>query len=331
MQRSSRSMPDINMVDAINMALRQEMDKDASVMILGEDVGKEGGVFRVTAGLQKKFGKQRVVDTPLSESGIIGTSIGLSAYGMKPVAEVQFSGFLYPGFDQLISHAARLRTRSRGRFSCPMVVRTPYSGGIRALEHHSESMEAIYAHTPGLKMVIPSTPYDAKGLLIAAIRDPDPVVFFEPKRIYRAIKQDVPTKEYVVPLGKAEVKQEGKDVTLIAYGAMVRECEKAADVLKKERINCEVVDVRSMFPFDSETIVTSVKKTGRAVIVHEAPRFCGMGAEISAVIHEQALYSLEAPVERVTGYDTPMPLYMNEMKYLPGVDRIFHGVKKVMG
>ena len=323
-------MPELNMVEAINLALHQEMEKDEKTIVLGEDVGKEGGVFRVTVGLQKKFGEARVIDTPLSESGIIGTSIGMAVNGLRPVAEIQFDGFVHPAFDQLISHAARIRTRSRGRFSCPLVLRFPYGGGIRALEHHSDSLEAFYVHSPGLKVVIPSTPYDAKGLLISSIRDPDPVVFMEPKRIYRAIRQEVPNEEYSIPLGKADVRRSGSDVTIICYGAMVREAEKAADELKNERVSCEIIDLRTLFPFDADAIVNSVKKTGRAVVVQEAPRTCGMAAEISAIINERALLTLEAPVERVTGFDTIMPLYMLENEYLPDPFRIKLAAKKVM-
>jgi pyruvate dehydrogenase E1 component beta subunit len=254
----------------------------------------------------------------------------MAVYGLRPVAEIQFDGFVHPAFDQLISHASRLRTRTRGRFTCPLVVRFPYGGGIRALEHHSDSFEALYVHTPGLKVVIPSTPYDAKGLLISALRDPDPVIFMEPKRIYRAIKQEVPTDEYTVPLGKADIRRSGSDVTLICYGALVREAEKAADALASERISCEILDLRTVSPMDRDAILTSVKKTGRCVVVHEAPRTAGLGAEISALIMEKVLLDLKAPVERVTGFDTVMPLYRLEAEYLPDSFRIIQGVKKVM-
>tara|TARA_Y100000310_G_scaffold336884_1_gene422559 strand:+ start:3219 stop:4196 length:978 start_codon:yes stop_codon:yes gene_type:complete len=323
-------MPRINMVDAINLALSQEMQKDKRVMLLGEDVGKEGGVFRVTKGLQKKFGKDRVVDTPLAESGIIGTSIGLAVNGFRPVAEIQFSGFIYPAFNQIISHASRLRNRSRGRFTCPLVIRAPYSGGIRALEHHSESMEALYAHIPGLKVVIPSTPSDAKGLLLSSLRDPDPVLFLEPKRLYRAIKEEVSTKEVVIPLGKANVVQEGSDVTLVAWGAMVRECQKAVELLKDKEVSLEIIDLRTISPLDTETIVTSVNKTGRLIIVHEAPKSCGLGAEISARVNEKSILHLKSPIIRVTGFDTIFPLYQNEMKYLPSPERIVSAIHEVM-
>ena len=323
-------MPELNMVEAINLALHQEMEKDKNVVVLGEDVGKEGGVFRVTVGLQQKFGEKRVIDTPLAESAIVGTSIGMAVYGLKPVAEIHFDGFVHPAFDQLISHAARIRTRSRGRYTCPLVVRFPYGGGIRALEHHSDSFEALYVHIPGLKVVIPSTPYDAKGLLISAIRDPDPVIFMEPKRIYRAIRQEVPVEEYTIPLGKAEIRRQGSDITIICYGAMVREAEKTAEALQSKRISCEIIDLRTLFPLDTPAIISSVKKTGRAVVVHEAPRTAGLGAEIYALIMERALLSLQAPVERVTGFDTIMPLYTLENEYLPNPTKIQAAVEKVM-
>ena len=318
----------LNMVEAINLALKQEMKKDKDVLVLGEDVGIDGGVFRVTEGLLKLYGEKRVIDTPLSESGIIGISIGMAVYGLKPVAEVQFSGFMYPGFDQLISHASRIRNRSRGRFSCPMVVRTPYSGGIKALEHHSESMEALYVHTPGLKVVIPSGPYDAKGLLISAIRDPDPVIFLEPTRVYRAIKEDVPEKEYALPLGKCNLVKAGNEITVVSYGAMMKLVLEAVE--KLENVSAEVIDVRTLSPLDDETIINSVKKTGRCVVVNEGPRSCGFAAEIIARINEKALLSLEAPVKRITGYDTIIPLAKLEDKYLPSVKRIMHGIEEVL-
>lgn len=316
----------MNMVQAINAALDHEMGIDDSIVLLGEDIGDNGGVFRVTDGLKKKY-PDRVFDTPLAELGIIGASVGMAALGMKPVAEIQFSGFLYGGFDQLISHASRLRTRTRGTLSCPMVVRTPYGGGIRALEHHSESMEAIYAHTPGLKVVIPSRPYDAKGLLLSSIRDPDPVVFMEPKRVYRAIKEDVPDEHYEIPLGKANVVQEGEDITLITHGSMLRTCLQATSDMEE---SIEVVDLRTIYPLDTKTIISSVKKTGRCVVVHEAPKTCGIGAEIIARINENALTSLEAPVRRVTGFDTIFPLYKMEEKYLPDNLRIRTAIKEVL-
>jgi pyruvate dehydrogenase E1 component beta subunit len=319
-----------NMVEAINRGLMEEMERDPSVMVLGEDVGKEGGVFRVTDGLQSKFGAQRVVDTPLAESGIVGVALGLAVKGFRPVAELQFMGFLPPALDQLISHISRIRNRSRGRYTCPMVIRMPYGGGIHAPEHHSESMEAMLAHIPGIKVVIPSTPHDAKGLIVSAIRDPDPVVFCEPKRIYRAIKEEVPDKEYTVPIGEASVVREGDDVTVISWGAMVREALRAAEMVQEKGINAEVIDLRTISPMDDETVMASVKKTGRAVIVHEAARTCGLGAEIIARINEKAILSLEAPVERVTGFDTVFPLYKMEHHYLPNPERVVKGIRKVM-
>ena len=320
-------MDKLNIVEALNLALQQEMSKDKDVVVLGEDVGVDGGVFRVTEGLFKKF-PTRVFDTPLAESGIIGASIGMAVYGLKPVAEVQFSGFMYPGFDQLISHASRIRTRSRGRYSCPIVIRTPCGGGIRALEHHSESTEAIFIHTPGLKVVEPSNPYDAKGLLISSIRDPDPVIFFEPMRVYRAIKQEVPEEEYTIELGKASIVKEGNDLTVITWGAMVRDVLKINEEIKN-KYDLEIIDLRTLSPFDIDTIINSVKKTGRAIIVHEAPKTLGLGAEIVAQINEKALLSLEAPVFRVTGFDTIFPLAKLENYYLP-TNRIKKNIEKVM-
>jgi pyruvate dehydrogenase E1 component beta subunit len=319
-----------NMVEAINTGLMEEMERDPSVMVLGEDVGKEGGVFRVTDGLQAKFGPKRAVDTPLAESGIVGVALGLAVKGFRPVAELQFMGFLPPAMDQIISHISRIRNRSRGRYTSPMVIRMPYGGGIHAPEHHSESIEAMLAHIPGIKVVIPSTPYDAKGLIVSAIRDPDPVVFCEPKRIYRAVKEEVPDGEYTVPIGEAKVIRDGDDVTVISWGAMVREALRAAEMIKDEGVNAEVIDLRTVSPLDDETILTSVRKTGRVAIVHEAVKTCGLGAEIIARINEKALLYLEAPVERVTGFDTVFPLYKLENHYLPGPDRILRGIRKVM-
>ena len=323
------SLQVMNIVQAINLGLKQEMARDKKVIVLGEDVGIDGGVFRVTDGLYKKFGPERVIDTPLAESAIVGTSIGLAVGGMKPVAEIQFDGFMYSALDQLISHASRIRTRTRGRFSCQMVLRAPYSGGVKALEHHSESPETYFIHTPGLKVVIPSTPYDAKGLIVSAIRDPDPVIFLEPKKLYRSVKQQVPTEEFTVPLGKANVFREGTDVTLITYGAMMRPTIDAAEAVK-EKISCEVVDLRTLKPLDNQTIFESVKKTGRAVIIQEAPRTCGFAAEISARITENILRNLKAPVERVTGFDTVMPLSKLENYYLPDTKRIAKAIEKVV-
>jgi len=319
-----------NMVEAINRGLMEEMERDPSVMVLGEDVGKEGGVFRVTEGLQAKFGPERVVDTPLAESAIVGTAFGLAVKGLRPVAEIQFEGFLAPAMDQIMSHISRIRTRSRGRFTCPMVIRSPWGGGIRAPEHHSESPEAIFAHTPGIKVVIPSTPYDAKGLIVSAIRDPDPVLFFEPKRIYRAIKEEVPDGEYTIPIGQAKVIREGSDVTVISWGAMLREVLRTAEMIDKEGVKVEVIDLRTISPMDETTFLESVRRTGRAVVVHEAPRTCGLGAEIIARINEKALLSLAAPVERVTGFDTIVPLMKLESHYLPSPERILRGIRKVM-
>ena len=321
----------LTMVGALNLALKQEMARDSSVLCFGEDVGLEGGVFRVTEGLQKLYGPNRCFDTPLAESGIIGTAIGLAVNGMKPVCEIQFSGFMFEAYPQLMNHAARMRNRSRGRFTVPMVLRTPSCGGIHALEHHSESEEAIFVHTPGLKVVIPSTPFDAKGLLVASIRDPDPVIFMEPKRIYRAFKQEVPEEDYYIPLGKAAVIQGGSNITLIAWGAMVRECQKASIEAQKLGISCEIIDLRTISPWDKETVIKSVQKTGRALIAHEAPHTLGMGAEISATLHENLFHSLKAPVERVTGFDSIMPLLKGEDLYLVDQFRILQGIKKVMG
>jgi len=322
-------MTKMNMVEALNLALKQEMEKDKDVMILGEDVGVDGGVFRVTDGLQKIFGEDRVVDTPLAESGIVGAAAGLAMYGFKPVAEMQFSGFMYVAFNQILNHVARMRNRSRGQFTCPLVIRAPFSGGIRALEHHSESMEALYAHIPGLKVVIPSGPYQAKGLLTSAIRDPDPVLFLEPKRVYRALKDEVPENDYTIPIGKANVVKQGNDVTIITYGAMFWITQKALTQLGN-KYDVELIDLRTISPMDTEAIINSVKKTGRCVVVHEAPRSCGVGAEIVAQINEKAIFSLEAPVERVTGFDTIMPLYKNEQNYLPSEERIIKAIEKVM-
>ncbi len=296
-------------------------------MVLGEDVGKNGGVFRATEGLWQKFGENRVVDTPLAESGIVGVSVGLAVNGFKPVAEIQFDGFLPPAFDQVISHASRIRNRSRGRFHVPLVIRAPYGGGIHAPEHHSESPETFFVHTPGIKVVIPSTPYDAKGLLVSAIRDPDPVIFFEPKKIYRAFRQEVPEQSYTIPLGKARIVREGTDLTLLAWGAQVRTAEQAAE---KSGVSCEVIDLRTLSPMDTETILSSVKETGRCVVVQEAPRTCGLAAEVSARITENGILSLKAPVARVTGFDTAMPLAKLENFYLPSVERVVQAIQKTM-
>jgi len=323
-------MPKLNMVEAINLALREELERDSRVVILGEDVGKEGGVFRVTDGLQQKFGGDRVVDTPLAELGIVAVAFGMAVYGIRPIAEIQFEGFLYPCLDQINNHIGRIRNRSRGRFTCPLVIRVPYGGGIHAPEHHSDSPEAILAHIPGIKVVIPATPFEAKGLVLSSIRDPDPVIFMEPKRIYRAIREEVPEGDYTIPLGKARLVQEGKDVTVVAWGAMVREALNAAEQLKGEKTDLEIIDLRTISPIDVETIITSIRKTGRGVIVHEAPKTCGLGAEIIALINEKAFLSLQAPIERVTGFDIPVPLMKMEHYYLPNPKRIVMAVKKVM-
>jgi pyruvate dehydrogenase E1 component beta subunit len=319
----------MNIVQALNQALMQEMEKDKSVILMGEDVGKDGGVFRVTEGLWTKFGDNRVIDTPLAESGIVGTAIGLSITGMKPVCEIQFDGFTPPIFNQLYSHATRMRNRTRGKYTTHIVVRFPYGGGVRALEHHSESPEVFFVHMPGIKVVVPATPYDAKGLLISAIRDPDPVIFMEPKKMYRAIKEDVPEESYTVPIGKAKTVQEGKDLTIFSYGAMLHTSLEAAKVVKS-KYSIEVVDLRTLSPLDIPAIEDSVKKTGRVVIVHEAPKSCGLGAEIAAIINERKLLYLEAPIQRVTGFDTIIPLPKLEQYYFPNVERVTRAIEKVM-
>ena len=320
----STQSQNLTLVQAVRDGLKSEMERNDDVLVLGEDVGQNGGVFRATEGLLEAFGEDRVIDTPLAESGIVGTAIGMAAYGFRPVPELQFSGFMYPAFDQIVSHAARLRTRSRGRFTCPMVVRAPYGGGIRAPEHHSESKEAFYTHEPGLKVVVPSTPYDTKGLLAASIRDPDPVVFLEPKLIYRAFREDVPEEPYTVELGEAAVRREGEDLSVFTWGAMTRPTLEAA-------IDCEVVDLRTLSPMDTDAIVESFKKTGRAVVVHEAPKTGGLAGEITATIQEEALYYQEAPINRVTGFDVPYPLYALEDYYLPEDTRIEDAIRETHG
>lgn len=320
------SMTEMTLVQALNLALKQELETDDQVVLFGEDVGRSGGVFRVSDGLQKRF-PARVIDTPLAEGAIVGAAVGMAIYGLKPVAEIQFSGFLPGGFDQLVSHASRIRTRSRGRFSCPLVVRAPYAGGVHAPEHHSESMESCYIHIPGLKLVIPSTPTDAHGLLRSAIQDPDPVVFLEPKRIYRAIKEEVSPENKPIPLGKANVVREGTDVTLLSWGAMMVPALQAAN---KTSYDCEVIDLRTLSPLDLDAILKSVEKTGRAVIVHEAPRTLGLGAELSALLSEKALLHLKAPLERVTGWDVPYPLYKLENHYLPSAARVEKAINNLM-
>lgn len=324
-------MAKLTMVQALNLAMRQEMERDDSVIILGEDVAVDGGVFRVTEGLLDRFGKQRVMDTPLAEAAIAGVSIGMAVYGLKPVCEIQFSGFSYLAMDQLESHAARLRWRSRGRYGVQMVVRMPYGGGVRALEHHSESKEVFFAHTPGLKMVIPSTPRNARALLVSAIRDPDPVVFFEPKRVYRAFREEVPEEEESHALGESRIAREGDDLTLVTYGAMLQPVLKAAEALAEEDgVQTEVIDLLSISPLDDKRFTESARRTGRVLIVHEAQRSFGAGAEIIARLVEKSFWYLEAPVRRVTGYDTHVPFFAREKDYLPDADRILREARALM-
>src|SRR5689334_4855926 len=314
------------MVEAINEGLRREMARDDRVLVMGEDVGRSGGVFRVTAGLQAGFGAERCVDTPLAEAGILGTAVGLCMTGWRPVVEMQYDAFSYPSLNQLITHVGRYRWRTGGRMAFPLTIRMPYGGGVRAPELHDDSPEAYYVHTPGIKVAIPSTPADAKGLLAAAIRDPDPVVVLEPKLVYRTSRGEVPEGEHVVPLGEARIARVGSDVTLIAYGAMVPVCEQAADSVDA---SCEVVDIRSLRPLDERTILASVAKTGRVVIVHEAPRTAGFGAELAALIAERAIFDLQGPVLRVTGYDVPYPYWTIEDAYMPSVDRVVAAVESL--
>ncbi len=320
-------MTDITLIQGVNQALKVAMAKDPDVVVLGEDVGVNGGVFRATDGLYKEFGEKRVLDTPLSENGIIGMAIGMALQGLKPVAEIQFMDFIYPAFDQIVSEAAKFRYRSGGEFPAHVVIRTPYGGGIKGGLYHSQSTGQLFTSTPGLKVVIPSTPADAKGLLLSAIFDEDPVIFLEPKRIYRTSTGEVPEGDVRVPFGKARTVKEGADVSVFAYGAMVPQSLQAANVVEKMGIHAEVIDLRTLVPLDVDAIVASVEKTGRAVIVHEAPKFSGFGAELSATISERCLYSLKAPVLRVTGYDTPFP-YALENLYLPSVDRIARGIER---
>ncbi len=323
-------MPELNLVEAVNLALAYELEHDPSVVLLGEDIGANGGVFRATLGLQARFGAERVVDTPLAETALAGTAIGMAAMGVRPVVEIQFSGFIYPAVDHVLNHASRLRHRTRGRLTCPLVVRSPCGAGIHAPEHHSESPEALFAHMPGLRVVMPSSPERAYGLLLAAIRDPDPVVFLEPTRLYRLYKQPVEDDGVASPLDTCFTLREGSDVTLVSWGAMLHEVQMSADALAAEGVEAEIIDVATLKPLDMETIVASVAKTGRCVIVHEAPRTCGLGAEIAANLAERGLYSLLAPIERVTGYDVVVPLFRLEAQYMPSVARIVSAVRKTL-
>ncbi len=322
-------MTERNLAQAINNALDLAL-ADPSVVLLGEDVGRTGGVFRVSDGLQERHGGHRVVDTPVAESGIVGAAFGMAVAGLRPIAEIQFMGFSYPAYDQIVSHVARIRNRSRHRFTAPMVIRIPYGAGIGAAEHHSESTETIYAHTPGLKVVVPSTPFDAKGMLLAAIEDPDPVIFLEPIRSYRAVKGEVPDERYTVPLGAAQLVADGSDVTLVGYGAMMREVRRSVRTLAEAGISAAAVDLRSLAPLDLDPVIASVERTGRLVIVHEAPRTGGLAGEIAASVQERALYSLRAPIARVTGWDTVVPLRRAEHHYVPTVERIVAAVSHTM-
>ena len=315
-------MSELTLAQSLNGALATALESDARVVLLGEDIGRTGGVFRITDGLRDKYGENRVFDTPVAESGIVGAAFGMAIAGMRPVAELQFLGFSHPAYDQIINHVARVRNRSNHRFTAPLVIRVPFGGGIGAAEHHSESTEAIYAHIPGLKVVVPSTPADARGLLLAAIEDPDPVLFLEPIRLYRAVKEDVPELYYTTEIGPLRVEREGDDITLVSWGAMMKETRLAAIRLEESGASVEVLDLRTLSPIDAESLVRSATKTGRVVVVHEAPRTAGMGAEVAAIVQEQALYSLRAPVRRVTGWDTVFPLKRSEGHYLPTVDRI---------
>ncbi|HUH01927.1 MAG TPA: alpha-ketoacid dehydrogenase subunit beta [Kofleriaceae bacterium] len=322
-------MPTMNIIQAVNDALRIEMAREPKLVVLGEDVGKFGGVFRATSGLHEEFGADRVIDTPLAEAGIIGSAIGMALYGMRPVPEIQFSDFIFPAFDQIVNELAKFRYRSGGQYPCPVIIRTPYGGGIRGGHYHSQSPEALFCHTPGLKIVIPSNPYDTKGLLLSAMRQNDPVLFMEPKRIYRASRGEVPEGDYTVPLGEAKVLREGTQCTLIGYGAMMPILSDAATKAAEQNISCEVIDLRTLVPFDVEALVGSVKKTGRAVVVHEAPRTCGYGAELVASICERAMEYLEAPIQRVTGFDIPFP-YTLEHEYMPNADRVLKAVRHTL-
>lgn len=320
----------MNMVQALNNAMDIKLADDDSIVMYGEDVGVEGGVFRVTEGLQKKYGEARVFDSPLAESAIVGTGIGMAVSGLRPVVELQFDGFTYPAFNQIISNVSRMHNRTRGKFKVPMVIRFPYGGGINAIEHHSESPEALFAHIPGMKVVAPSTPYDAKGLLIAAIESDDPVIFMEPKRIYRAIKQEVPEEKYSIPIGKAKVLKEGTDVTIISFGALIRECQKAIDMAEASGVSVELIDLRTIYPIDRETIAESIKKTGRVIIVAEAPQSFSVGSELMAIANEEAFLYLEAPPRRVMGFDTIVPLAQGEKYYMVSPERILYEIEKTI-
>ncbi len=319
----------LNLIQAINLALQQEMERNKDVIIMGEDVGVDGGVFRATEGLQAKFGPERVIDTPLAESGIAGTTIGMAVYGIRPVIEMQFDGFTYLALHQIILHMVKMRNRSRGNLTCPVVIRAPFGGGIRALELHCEPIEISFINSAGIKVLCPSNPTDAKGMLASAIRDPDPTLFLEPKKLYRAFKEDVPIEPYTIELEKAKIAREGSDVTVISYGAMVRTCLQAAETLKNE-INCEIIDMRTLSPVDETTVLESVRKTGRAVLVHEAPKTGGYAGELAAIIAEKALLNLEAPIQRITAPDTPVPLAKLETHYIPDEFRIVKGIRKAM-
>jgi pyruvate dehydrogenase E1 component beta subunit len=322
-------MPVMNIIEAVRSALQTQMRLDTRVVVLGEDVSKFGGVFRATSGLYDEFGADRVIDTPLAEAGIIGTAIGMALYGLRPVPEIQFGDFIFPAFDQIVNELAKFRYRSGGQYSCPVVIRTPVGGGIRGGHYHSQSPEALFIHTPGIKVVAPSNPYDAKGLLLASMRQNDPVLFMEPKRIYRASRGEVPEGDYTIELGKANVVRQGAQVTLLAWSGMVSIADEAAKKAEAAGISAEVVDLRTLMPYDIDTILGSVRKTGRVVIVHEAPRTCGFGAELVAAIQERALDSLEAPIERVTGLDTPFP-YSLEHEYMPNADRVVNAIRKTL-
>ena len=321
----------LTIIEAINQALATEMERDERIVLLGEDIGKNGGVFRVTDGLQARFGEDRVFDTPLAESGIIGTSVGMAVNGLRPVAEIQFAGFMFLAMNQLVSQAARIRSRSAGMYHCPMVVRAPYGGGVRTPEMHSDSMEGVFLQTPGLKVVLPSSPYDAKGLLISAIEDPDPVIFLENIKLYRSFKQEVPPERYTIPLGQAATLQEGSDITVITYGAMVAVCQQAARKVQEESgASIEIIDLRTIWPMDEEAIIKSVTKTGRAIVVHEAPMAGSVSSEVVSIINDNCLYSLLKPVARVTGYDTPFPSPGLEDNYIPTVSRVAKALRQTL-